>query len=381
MKSFTFFMHNIYAMGGTVKSISQLANALAEKGHPVTIISVFRGADKPYFKLHKDINIKVLIDYRMKPSNINAIIANRIKKYTPFLKPKQLSQYEPGLNQFSSYVEKKMIKAIKHVSTDVLIGTRASFNILIAKYQNKKVTTIAMEHMNFNAHDTKYQNQIINAYREINKVTTLTSADRDIYQSELKTTVYVIPNIIDNKRIASQKKNIIIAAGRLEYEKGFDLLLESIRLIQDDLRHLNYVLHLYGDGQEKDSLIQFINQYHLQDIVELYPSTPKLDQKLAQSKITVVPSRNEGFGMVLLEAMAQDNIVISFGGNTGPDSIIKNGKNGYLVEHDDTSQLAKRIDLTMHNDSELQYIINEGRHTLENYTAEAVYKDFMKMFS
>ena len=67
------------------------------------------------------------------------------------------------------------------------------------------------------------------------------------------------------------------------------------------MRHLNYVLHLYGDGQEKDSLIQFINQYHLQDIVELYPSTPKLDQKLAQSKITVVPSRNEGFGMVLLE--------------------------------------------------------------------------------
>ena len=43
-----------------------------------------------------------------------------------------------------------------------------------------------MEHMNFNAHDTKYQNQIINAYREINKVTTLTSADRNIYQSKLK---------------------------------------------------------------------------------------------------------------------------------------------------------------------------------------------------
>lgn len=53
------------------------------------------------------------------------------------LKPKRLSQYEPGLNQFSSYVEKKMIKAIKRVSTDVLVGTRASFNILIAKYQNK----------------------------------------------------------------------------------------------------------------------------------------------------------------------------------------------------------------------------------------------------
>ncbi|OFV06709.1 MULTISPECIES: glycosyltransferase family 4 protein [Staphylococcus] len=381
MKSFTFFMHNIYSMGGTVKSISQLANVLAEKGHSVTIISIFRKTNEPYFYLHKNIKIKILIDYRAKPSNLVAMAANRINKYTPLLSPKHLSQYESGIDQFSSYVEKKMIKAIKQVSSDVLVGTRASFNILISKYHNKKVTTVAMEHMDFNAYSPKYQQQIIRAYRDVNKVITLTPADQGNYQSKLKTPVYVIPNIIDNKRIASQKKNIIIAAGRLEYEKGFDLLLESIRLIQDDLRHLNYVLHLYGDGQEKDSLIQFINQYHLQDIVELYPSTPKLDQKLAQSKITVVPSRNEGFGMVLLEAMAQDNIVISFAGNTGPDSIIKKGENGYLVEHDDTSQLAKRIDLTMHNDSELQYIINEGRHTLENYTAEAVYKDFMKMFS
>ena len=83
MKSFTFFMHNIYAMGGTVKSISQLANTLAEKGHPVTIISVFRGNDHPYFKLHKDIKVQVLVDYRLKPTHFNAILANRIKKYTP----------------------------------------------------------------------------------------------------------------------------------------------------------------------------------------------------------------------------------------------------------------------------------------------------------
>ena len=238
-----------------------------------------------------------------------------------------------------------------------------------------------MEHMNFNAHEQKFQNQIINAYRDVNKITTLTSADQSIYQSKLKTPVYVVPNIANNKRIAAQKKNIILAAGRLEYEKGFDLLLESIRLIQDDLRHLNYELHLYGDGQEKEHLKQFIDQYQLQDIVHLYPATPSLNQKLAQSKITVIPSRNEGFGMVILEAMAQDNIVISFDGNTGPDSIIKSGKNGYLVTHDDTSQLAKRIDLTMHNDEELQHIIQEGHETLKSYSAEAVYHDFMNMFT
>ena len=65
MKSITFFMHNIYAMGGTVKSISQLANTLAKKGHKVEIISIFKGDLKPYFKLHDSIVIKPLINYQL----------------------------------------------------------------------------------------------------------------------------------------------------------------------------------------------------------------------------------------------------------------------------------------------------------------------------
>ncbi|MDK6297963.1 glycosyltransferase family 4 protein [Staphylococcus caprae] len=380
MKSFTLFMHNIYAMGGTVKSVTQLANTLAQKGHPVTIISVFRGAETPYFQLHKDIKIKVLVDYRLKPKNLKTIVANRVKAYTPFLKTKHISQHEPGLNQFSSYVEKKIIKAIKNVSTDVLVGTRASFNILISKYAKTEVSTIGMEHMNFEAHPEQYQREIIAAYRNLNKVTTLTEADRKRYQSQIKTPVYVVPNMITEKKIAAPKKNIIVAAGRLEYEKGFDLLLESVRLIQDYLRSLNYEVHIYGDGKEKLQLQEFINQYDLGDIIQLNESTQDLNSKLAQSKIVVVPSRNEGFGMVILEAMAQDNIVISFKGNVGPDAIIKNGKNGYLVEYENVSQLAKQIDLTTHNYHELEHIVQGGRETLELYQPAKVYEDFMSMF-
>ena len=144
MKSITFFTHNVYAMGGTVKSISQLANVLAEKGHKVEIISVFKGASKPYFKLHKSIKVRALTDYQLHFLNIKAIFFNRIRKYTPFSRPKLISQYEPGLYQFSHYIEKKMIQAIRNVSTDMLIGTRASFNILIAHYGPQNVEKIGM---------------------------------------------------------------------------------------------------------------------------------------------------------------------------------------------------------------------------------------------
>ena len=60
------------------------------------------------------------------------------------------------------------------------------------------------------------------------------------------------------EKIAAPKKNRIISAGRLEYEKGYDLLLESIRLIQEDLRQLNYDVHIYGSGSRKHYLLTLL---------------------------------------------------------------------------------------------------------------------------
>src|SRR5699024_5046512 len=334
MKSITFFMHNIYAMGGTVKSISQLANTLVNKGHKVEIISVFKGDVKPYFELDDSIVIKPLIDYQLHPKNFVDLLFNRINKYTSFSKIKSISKHEPGLNQFSRYVEKKMIKSIRNINTDVLIGTRASFNILIAKYASHNIETVGMEHMNFDAHPESYQQEIIRAYTELDKVTTLTTVDQQNYQSHIHTPVYVVPNILNEPRLNASKEKIISAAGRLEYEKGFDLLIESINRIQDVVRKFDYKIHIYGEGREQETLQQLIRRFNISDIVLLKGSTQKLNEKLAKSEITVIPSRNEGFGMVILEAMNQSNIVVSFSGNAGPDSIIKNNINGYLIDYE-----------------------------------------------
>src|SRR5699024_12239103 len=105
------------------------------------------------------------------------IFFNRIHKYTPFSKPSILSQHEPGLNQFSHYIEKKMIKSIRNVSTDTLIGTRASFNILIACYGSQNIEKIGMENMNFEAHSDAYQDEITTAYKQLEKIKTI--KDRD----------------------------------------------------------------------------------------------------------------------------------------------------------------------------------------------------------
>ncbi|MDR5649050.1 glycosyltransferase family 4 protein [Staphylococcus nepalensis] len=379
MKSITFFMHNIYAMGGTVKSISQLANVLAEKGHQIEIISVFRGASQPYFDLHDSIQIRSLTNYQVHPLNIKDIFFNRIHKYTPFSKPSILSQHEPGLNQFSHYIEKKMIKSIRNVSTDTLIGTRASFNILIACYGSQNIEKIGMEHMNFEAHSDALQDEIATAYKHLDKITTLTESDKHTYESIVNVPVYIVPNILNEPRLPASKDKIITAAGRLEYEKGFDLLIKSIIPIQQEVRRFKYQIHIYGDGEAHALLQQLIIDHQLADIIKLQGATQQLNEKLAMSEITVVPSRNEGFGMVILEAMNQSNIVVSFNGNAGPDSLINNNVNGYLVTHGSIEDLSNQLLRLINQEFNKQHLIENAYQTVQSYSPDSVYQSFQTM--
>ena len=272
-----------------------------------------------------------------------------------------------------------MIHAIKTVDCDVLIGTRASFNILIAQHGPYDVTKVGMEHMNFDAHPTAYQQEIIEAYRSLDKITTLTSVDQQRYQNVVQTPVFVVPNVLNEQRLDLPKDKIILAAGRLEYEKGFDLLINSIQIIQDVIRQFNYRVHIYGSGQQRKQLEQLISQHQLDDIVSIFDTTQSLSTKLAESELTIIPSRNEGFGMVILEAMNQSSIVISFDGIAGPDSIIKNNINGYLVEHGDIKALAFKIQRLLNQEFKYNTIIKHGYETVEQYSPDAIYTRFSTM--
>lgn len=381
MKSITFLMHNIYAVGGTVKTITNLANQLVRQGHQVTIISIFRNKAEPYFPLDARVRVQPLVDYQLKLRNSVPIISNRIRKFSPFLKPKLLTQYEPGIKQYSSYIEKKMIRAIQNNESDILVGTRASHNLIIAQYANPNQKTIGMEHMNLDAYDGGFRAEILKHYQKLDAITTLTEKDRDRYQTYIDTPTYVVSNMIDEKRLQLMKENKIIAAGRFEYEKGFDLLIEAVYHIQDDLRDYGFTIDIYGDGKEKEALSQHISYARLQDLIFLQPTTNQLSTYIAMSKITVIPSRNEGFGMTILEAMNQGSVVISYDGNTGPESLITHGHNGFLVPARDTRRLAHQIleVIEKGHARQIQPIIHSAFHTVAHYTPERIYLQFKQV--
>src|SRR5699024_11666336 len=99
-------------------------------------------------------------------------------------------------------------------------------------------------------------------------------------------------------------------------------------------------VHIYGDGPEKSNLLQLIRDNRLENIIVLNSSTKELHKKMLQSQIYALPSRFEGFGMVLIEAMATSNAVVAFNCPVGPKEIISHNENGVLVDELDIEQFA-----------------------------------------
>lgn len=375
-KSITFFVHNLYYLGGTTRAITNSANILNRVGYDVRIISVFKGHTRPFFPLDSKIKIMPLIDYTNKgKGRLKNIFFNRLNHFLPKLfATKEIHPDEPGIRQFSAYVEKKIIRAIQAIDTDVLISTRASYNLLVAKYAPGKVYLIAQEHMLFTKHTLALQEAITNSYSRFDRVTTLTNADAKHYESFLSSEkIFVLPNSLPSELECvpvTKKERTIISAGRFEEEKGFDLLIEAIARIKEEIG--DWKVRVYGEGPEKLKLSQIIKDHELEKTISLEPTTKNLHKKMLTSKVYVLPSRFEGFGMVLIEAMATSNAVVAFDCPVGPREIITHEKDGLLIEEANIIQLADEIKKLINNENRISQLADGGLQRSQKYQQQSI---------
>lgn len=129
-----------------------------------------------------------------------------------------------------------------------------------------------------------------------------------------------------------------VAIGRLSHEKGFDVLLRALESIDG-----HWQLSIYGDGPEHDNLARLIDTCGLKARVALCGYTKDPYTAIDACDWLVVPSRAEGFGLVLVEALARGVPVIASDCPHGPREILDDGRFGLLVQPDDANALAAVI--------------------------------------
>jgi glycosyltransferase involved in cell wall biosynthesis len=138
-------------------------------------------------------------------------------------------------------------------------------------------------------------------------------------------------NAFKNKKIKSKKIKNILFVGRLSKGKNIQMLIQSFKEVLN--RGYDLKLHIVGSGEEEENIISLINKNDLQDRVKLYGGLPWRDVSRIYSDfdLFVLPSREEAFGLVLLEAMASGLPIIA-SDIPGLRNVVKNNKTGILVK-------------------------------------------------
>lgn len=308
-------VHSISDAGGVSKASIDLANALVTKGVEVSIISL-GGESEPRYRLDNDITI---IDLKM------------LKPSTQYYKgPLKSLWFFDATRKLSQILKKSESKNIAWIFTSPPLCMLAG----ILKLKYKQAVFIGHEHTTSAYTKGKAADSIrYKLYRNLDMLISLTEPDKKKYESLGIESTY-IPNFITtppNHLLNNRKYALFV--GRFSKEKRPLLALDLYN--QSKLKDEGIKLKMFGSGPLEQDVRNYIEQLDLKEYIEIYNNVNEADEIYKDGYVLLMTSDTEGFGLVLVEAISRNIPCISFDIPYGPQSIIINDINGFLVNPDD----------------------------------------------
>ena len=328
----------LYMAGGVERVLTLKANYFAEHfGYDVTIILTEGKGKSPFYPLSE----------RIKVVNLNIGFeqlwnCSFLKKIFVYLKKQR--QYKKALTA-------ELMKLCPDITVSLL---RREINFLIGiKDGSKKIGELhvnRLNYRNFEANDTNFIKQLfaklwmsslVKQLKRLDRFVVLTEEDK-LAWPELKN-VSVIPDPLSFVPTAQSTLGVkrVIAVGRYVYQKGFDLLLQAWAKIERQCP--DWMLVVYGDGDRAPYEQMMRNLGIDTSRCLLNGPTTDIQREYVNSSLFVFTSRFEGFGMVLVEAMACGLPVVSFACPCGPKDIVRDGEDGFLVENGNIDELVQQL--------------------------------------
>ena len=326
MHKVCFFLHNMSSHGGTEKISIALANELAVyPDYEISAISL-ETFDSPFFP----------IDPKIQVSSLNISVPDLRRKYFR------------AVSRLRAYLKKNDIDFV--VDIDVIQSS-----ISIPATIGIKTKVISWEHYNFFWGNTSKIRKISRRIAPIFSacVVTLTETDAQNYRANCICRRPIVPmsNFIEElpHQISTLDPKIVLAIGHLIHRKGFDMLIRVWNAIPFSLRK-EWKLHIVGNGEEKESILQYLEENELTDSVKILPPTKQIQAHYQQASIFAFSSRAEGFPLVLLEAQSFGLPIVSFDCPTGPAEIIRDNIDGFVIQNFDTDSFAEKLTELMSDD-------------------------------
>ena len=361
MKKLLFLTGDQSRLGGTERICADVANMFSKKGFSVEILSLTNGQSS-----HFDINTNV----KLSSVQLQGVSGTKLL----FMAPGKLKYY----------FHKDLY--------DVVVVVESILFLFISPlmYFRKRPYVINWEHFNYDVDLGLRSRRIARwlAARQADHIVVLTHSDKCKWQKKLKISDLKISQIYNLNPSSGSlfkksgfvlgKKNIVLAAGRLTYQKGFDLLIKAWSQISSEVRD-EWLLKIVGEGEDRTSLEHQITSLGIEAQINMPGSSNDMISEYQQASVFVLSSRFEGFGLVLTEALTFNTPVISFDCPDGPSEIIFNEKNGLLVTQNDPLDMAKKLECFMVDESLRKSLTENSQMGLERFTEEHIFPKWLNL--
>lgn len=349
----TFLLLEAFSIDGTVRCTFTLADELARR-HEVEVVSVLRDRDRPVLPLSGRVRLRSLVDLRpgaAVPWPHTARAERLMPEPSAMVHPEERS-----FNKYSAWTDDRLSRFLRHLHTDVLVTTRAGLNLAAARLAPRRVVVVGQEHLQLGINEPGILAEIKEWYPRLDALTCLTAADRAAYEELLppgSCPVRAIPNGLPTRvhPRSRQENRIVVAAGRVVWIKGYDLLIDAFAKVVE--KHPEWSLRIYGDGPRRDELRRRATRLGLYNNVLMMDPTDDMEGELAKASVLAVSSRAESFGMTIIEGFACGLPVVGFDCPCGPREIIADGRDGLLVPPEDPDAFAGAL-LRVIEDEELR---------------------------
>lgn len=342
-----YLLMNAFSIGGTVRTTLQTAAALAER-HDVEVVSIYKRADEPAFS-HDGLRVRVLVDES--PATLAArsgpvgrsteAVRERLRKRPSRLIHRSEVRYE----NFSALTDLALYRYLRTVRADVLVGTRPGLNLAMARHAPRSIARIGQDHLHHGMYPKELRAAMRRLYPHLDLYVTLTERDADSWRRTLgeHTRVISVPNAVPDTGpgVSPLTEKVVLAAGRLSKQKGFVRLIPVWKQVAE--AHPDWTLRIFGSGYQEDRLRSEIAASGLDGSIHLMGRSTRLYDEMRQASVFVMPSRFEGFPMILLEAMSCGLPPVVYDFPNGARELVTDGVNGRLVPDGDADGMARAV--------------------------------------
>ena len=343
--------------GGGERVAVSLANELTKK-YEVHLIGITTKESDLFFKINSQVKYSNFFDHRVRLSKNILKISKLLKKY---------------------FIDNEI---------EVAFGIGISANVFLSLAGIGTQTKVVLcDHTN-SITDNSELSQKVQRYvgtKLADKIITLTQEDRENYIKKHGVSDERICYIYNWKEAAlsdvsyNNKSTKIVTVGRFDSQKGYDYLVQVAKKVLSEKSDWTWEIYGSGNQDEVDKIKELIKENNLQDKLLIKGLEKNQDLIYGDKGIYVMTSRYEGLPLVLLEAQQYNLPIVSFSCPTGPNEIVEDGVNGYLVECYDTDKLSQKLLELMGDEALRQSFSEHAKDNMDKFDKDKILKQWIEL--